>query len=46
MISGGGVTVNEERVTSADASVPALIAGEWLVVRIGKRKVRVGRLAE
>ena len=27
MISGGGVTVNEERVTFADASVPALIAG-------------------
>jgi len=45
MIQGGGVTVNDERVTSADAPVPPLIAGEWLVVRIGKRKLRVGRLA-
>ena len=44
MISGGGVTVNDERVTSADASLPPLIAEEWLVIRIGKRKVRVGRL--
>jgi tyrosyl-tRNA synthetase len=45
MIQGGGVTVNDERVTSADAPVPPLIAGEWLVVRIGKRKLRVGRVA-
>ena len=45
MIQGGGVTVNEVRIASADAPVPPPIAGEWLVVRIGKRKLRVGRLA-
>jgi len=45
MIQGGGVTVNDERVASVDAPVPPLIAGEWLVIRIGKRKLRVGRLA-
>jgi tyrosyl-tRNA synthetase len=45
MIQGGGVTVNDERVTAPDAPVPPLIAGEWLVVRIGKRNLRVGRLA-
>jgi tyrosyl-tRNA synthetase len=44
MIGGGGVTVNDQRISTADAPVPALIAGEWLVVRIGKRKLRVGRL--
>jgi tyrosyl-tRNA synthetase len=45
MITGGGVTVNDERVGAADAAVPALVAGEWLTVRIGRRKLRVGRLA-
>jgi tyrosyl-tRNA synthetase len=44
-IAGGGVTVNDERVTAADAPVPPLLNGEWLTVRIGKRKLRVGRLA-
>ncbi len=45
MIAGGGITVNDERVTAADAAVPAPIAGEWLTVRVGRRKLRVGRLA-
>jgi tyrosyl-tRNA synthetase len=45
MIAGGGVTVNDERVTDAAAPVPAPIAGEWLTVRIGRRRLRVGRLA-
>ncbi|MGZ8437686.1 MAG: tyrosine--tRNA ligase [Candidatus Limnocylindrales bacterium] len=42
-IAGGGVTVNGTRVTDA-AFVPELIAGEWLDVRIGKRRREVGRL--
>jgi tyrosyl-tRNA synthetase len=42
-IAAGGVTVNGERVTDA-AFVPELIAGEWLDVRIGKRRREVGRL--
>ncbi len=41
-IAGGGLTVNGTRVTNA-AAVPALIAGEWLDVRIGKRRREVGR---
>ncbi len=45
MITGGGVTVNDARVGAPDAAVPELIAGEWLTVRVGKRKLRVGRLA-
>ncbi len=43
MIAGGGVTINGERVTDP-ALVPELIAGEWLDVRIGKRRREVGRL--
>ena len=42
-IASGGVTVNGTRVTDA-ACVPELIAGEWLDVRIGKRRREVGRL--
>jgi tyrosyl-tRNA synthetase len=45
MIAGGGLSVNDERVAAPDAPVPDPIAGEWLVVRVGKRKVHVGRLA-
>jgi tyrosyl-tRNA synthetase len=42
-IAGGAITVNEQRLTDADAALPPPIAGEWYVVRIGKRRVRVGR---
>ena len=42
MIAGGGVTVNGERVTDP-AAVPEPIAGEWLDVRIGKRRREIGR---
>jgi tyrosyl-tRNA synthetase len=42
-IAGGGVTVNGERVSDA-AAVPELVAGEWLDVRIGKRRREIGRL--
>ncbi|HKB27696.1 MAG TPA: tyrosine--tRNA ligase, partial [Candidatus Limnocylindrales bacterium] len=43
MIASGGITMNGTRVTAADAAVPPPIAGEWLVVRVGKRRLRVGR---
>jgi tyrosyl-tRNA synthetase len=42
MIAGGGVTINGTRVTDA-AFVPEPIAGEWLDVRIGKRRRAIGR---
>ena len=41
-IAGGGVTVNGVRVTDP-ALVPEPIAGEWLDVRIGKRRREIGR---
>jgi len=42
MIAGGGVTINGVRVTDP-AFVPEPIAGEWLDVRIGKRRREIGR---
>ena len=44
-ISQGGLSINGERVAAPDAPVPAPIAGEWLVVRVGRKRLRVGRLA-
>ena len=43
-IAGGGVTINGERV-SDPMFVPQPIAGEWLEVRIGKRRREIGRVA-
>jgi tyrosyl-tRNA synthetase len=43
-IAGGGVTINGQRVTDP-AFVPEPIAGEWLEVRIGKRRREIGRRA-
>jgi tyrosyl-tRNA synthetase len=41
----GGLSINDERVGSTDAAVPQPIAGEWLVIRFGKRRLAVGRRA-
>jgi tyrosyl-tRNA synthetase len=43
-IASGGVTINGQRVTDP-AHVPEPIAGEWLEVRIGKRRRVIGRRA-
>jgi tyrosyl-tRNA synthetase len=45
-ISGGAITINDRRMTDADTTLPEPIAGEWYVVRIGKRRVRVGRRSD
>ena len=42
MVAGGGVTVNGERVSDPEAR-PMPIAGEWLDVRLGKRRREIGR---
>ena len=42
-IAGGGVTVNDRRLTAEDTTLPAPIENAWYVVRLGKRRVRVGR---
>jgi tyrosyl-tRNA synthetase len=42
MITAGGVTINGQRISDA-GFVPSPIAGEWLDVRIGKRRREIGR---
>jgi tyrosyl-tRNA synthetase len=42
-IAQGGLSINDERVAGPDSPVPTPIAGEWLVVRVGKKRLRVGR---
>ena len=44
-IAQGGLTIGDERVTGLDAPVPLPVDGEWLVVRVGKRRLAVGRRA-
>jgi tyrosyl-tRNA synthetase len=44
LITGGGVTLNGARVTDPAAAVEP-IAGEWLDVRIGKRRREIGRVS-
>jgi tyrosyl-tRNA synthetase len=44
LISGGGVTLNGARVTDPAAPIEP-IAGEWLDVRIGKRRREIGRVS-
>ncbi len=46
LVTGGGVTINGTRVADAGASVPEPIAGEWLEVRLGKRRREIGRLVQ
>jgi tyrosyl-tRNA synthetase len=43
-IQQGGFSINDERVTAPDAAVPAPIAGRYLVLRSGKKSLRIGRL--
>jgi tyrosyl-tRNA synthetase len=43
LISGGGLTVNGTRIGDA-GDIPELVDGEWLDVRIGKRRREIGRL--
>jgi tyrosyl-tRNA synthetase len=42
-ITQGGLTINDERVASPQDPVPAPIDGTWLVVRVGKKRLLVGR---
>ena len=42
-ITQGGVTINDQRIARPDEPVPAAIDGEWLVVRIGKKRLTIGR---
>jgi tyrosyl-tRNA synthetase len=43
LITQGGLTIGDERITAVDTPVPPPVEGEWLVVRAGKRRLAVGR---
>ncbi|MGD0020158.1 MAG: tyrosine--tRNA ligase [Candidatus Limnocylindrales bacterium] len=43
-IAQGGLSINDERVGAPEDAVPAPIDGRYLVVRIGKKSLRIGRL--
>jgi tyrosyl-tRNA synthetase len=43
IISQGGLSINDERIVATDQAVPAPVAGAWLVVRVGKKRLLVGR---
>ena len=42
-ISQGGVSVNGQPVTSLDGATPELLAGRYLIVQHGRKKLAVGR---
>lgn len=44
-IAQGGLSINDVRIAEPDTPVPAPLAGEWVVVRVGKKRLRVGRRA-
>jgi tyrosyl-tRNA synthetase len=43
-ISQGGFSINDERLAAPEDAVPAPIGGRYLVVRMGKKSLRIGRL--
>ena len=43
LISQGGLAINDVRISAADAPLPALIADRYLVLRSGKKRLRIDR---
>ena len=43
-IQQGGLSLNDERVAAPEATVPELISGRYLVLRAGKKNLRIGKL--
>jgi tyrosyl-tRNA synthetase len=41
----GGLSINDQRVKAPEDAVPEPVAGRYLIVRMGKKALRVGRLA-
>jgi tyrosyl-tRNA synthetase len=44
-IQQGGFSINGDRIASPDGAIPPPIAGRYLVLRAGRRHLRIGRLA-
>jgi tyrosyl-tRNA synthetase len=45
-VAQGGVSINDQRVTGSGTAVPTPIGGRWLVVRVGKKRLKVGRVSD
>ena len=43
-ISQGGLSINDQRLKAPDDAVPVPIDGRFLVLRAGKKSIRIGRL--
>ena len=43
VITQGGLSINDQRVAAPDEKVPAPIGGRWLVLRVGKKRLVIGR---
>jgi tyrosyl-tRNA synthetase len=43
-IAQGGLSINDERMSAPETAVPEPIAGRYLVLRAGKKNLRIGRL--
>jgi tyrosyl-tRNA synthetase len=44
-ITQGGLSINGQRIATADDAAPPAIGGCWYLVRTGRRRVRVARVA-
>jgi tyrosyl-tRNA synthetase len=43
-ISQGGFSINDVRVAAPEDAVPAPIGGRWLLLRAGRKRLRIGRV--
>ena len=43
-IAQGGFSINDVRVAAPDAAVPDPIGGRWLLLRAGRKRLRIGRV--
>ena len=43
-IAQGGFSINDVRVTAPDMPVPDPIGGRWLLLRAGRKRLRIGRV--
>jgi len=42
-IAQGGLSINDQRIVRPDEPAPKPIDGQWLIVRIGKRRLSIGQ---
>ncbi|HVA85122.1 MAG TPA: tyrosine--tRNA ligase [Candidatus Saccharimonadales bacterium] len=46
LIGQGGLSINGQRVADPAAPIPGPVGGRYYVVRAGKKKIRIGRIAQ